>query len=650
MPTLYGTGLSFSIDMDARNAAFAGEGYTPARKQSFWRMLLDDGVHLEMLAESSEQAGRACLQGETLVIAYDRIRASGRVFNIGLTVRVSAEDGLLAFTAEITNREANVRVNECACPLLEAEALGGPPAQDVLYLPHGLGQRIPDPWNALRTWHSNYMDGEEEEVVRSLYYPEASMAWLGVESGGRFLYMGRHDPEIHGTVMQAGCSPYGRANRLSLRFVHLPMARTGETVAVPPTCVGYLPGGWTAGAETYRRWADQGFYRTPPHQPWIQHMNGWQRIIMRSQYGVDYYLPEDLPALYEEGARHGVDSLFLFGWWDTGMDNGYPEYPISPQRARALKENIAKVRAMGGHVILVCNANFIDADTAYGRQHGREYTQLDRRGHVRFRKCCYSPYSATRPMRMFGDSPLFLYPCSGVPQWRDQLIAQFAMLKEYEPDCIFYDCYGIEPNGFCFNDRHQHGNRVDEEWPYKRRVLRQLEEACGSRYAFATEQVTDIAAAYTQFIHGCRGSFEPEDPFTFPQLFRQTFPEVITTNRLARDSRPGFEANLRFAFLMGLRYDVEIYRCRRGIESEMPYAREVERLNALRQQYGEFLLDGRFDVSALPPLPQGVLGSQYISQDGRHRLTVLWNMGGTPATACGEDIAPNQFRIIREAI
>ena len=51
-------------------------------------------------------------------------------------------------------------------------------------------------------------------------------------------------------------------------------------------------------------------------------MNGWQRLIMRSQYGDDYYLPEDLPALYEEGARHGINSLFLFGWWDTGMDNG----------------------------------------------------------------------------------------------------------------------------------------------------------------------------------------------------------------------------------------------------------------------------------------------------------------------------------------
>ena len=650
MPAIRCMNLIFTIDENAGKACFSGKGYQQAPGASFWRMLLDDGFYLEMPALSLEQTGRASMNGDEMVIAYDHIEARGKSLDISLAIRVQRAGNLLSFTAQITNHEKSIRVNEFACPFMQVSELNGSRENDRLYLPDGLGLRVPDPWNNLRTWHSQYMDGDETEVVRSMYYPEASMAWMAVESGDQVLYIGRHDPQIHGTVMQAGCSPYGKDPRLSLRFVHLPMALEGETVSIPPVCVGLLPGDWMTASRIYRAWADQAFFTPTKPQQWIRSMNGWQRLILRSQYGDDYYLPEDLPALYEEGARHGINSLFLFGWWDTGMDNGYPEYPISESRAKALKENIAKVRAMGGHVILVCNANFIDADTEYGRKYGQSRTQLDRRGHARFRKCCYSPVSATRSMKMFSDSPFFLYPCSGSAQWRKTLISQCDMLKAYEPDCIFYDCYGIEPNGFCFNPDHEHGNRVDQEWLYKRGVLQAVKDSCGQDYVFATEQVTDIAAAYTQFIHGCRGSFEPDSPYLFPHMFRQTFPEVITTNRGARDSRPGFERNLRFSFVMGLRYDVEIYRCRRGVESEPPYAEEVSSLNALRQKYADYMIEGQFDVSGMPSLPDQVYGAQYLSADRRRKLTVLWNGAAQAVNVLGKVIPANGIDFSEEPV
>jgi hypothetical protein len=117
-------------------------------------------------------------------------------------------------------------------------------------------------------------------------------------------------------------------------------------------------------------------------------------LIMRSQYGDDYYLPEDLPALYEEGARHGSTacSCSAGGYRHGQRLPGVSDFGIPRQ---GVEGKIAKVRAMGGHVILVCNANFIDADTEYGRKYGQSRTQLERRGHARFRKCCYSPISAT---------------------------------------------------------------------------------------------------------------------------------------------------------------------------------------------------------------------------------------------------------------
>jgi hypothetical protein len=41
------------------------------------------------------------------------------------------------------------------------------------------------------------------------------------------------------------------------------MALEGETVSIPPVCVGLLPGDWVTASRIYRAWADQAFF-TPP--------------------------------------------------------------------------------------------------------------------------------------------------------------------------------------------------------------------------------------------------------------------------------------------------------------------------------------------------------------------------------------------------
>jgi hypothetical protein len=144
-------------------------------------MLLDDGFYIEMPALSLEQTGRASMDGDEMVIAYDRIEARGKSLDISLTIRVQRVSNLLSFTAEITNREKNIRVNEFACPFMQVSELNGPRENDRLYLPDGLGLRVPDPWNNLRAWHSQYMDGDETEVVRSMYTPSKH----GVDGGGK---------------------------------------------------------------------------------------------------------------------------------------------------------------------------------------------------------------------------------------------------------------------------------------------------------------------------------------------------------------------------------------------------------------------------------------------------------------------------------
>ena len=641
--------LHFSIDENAGNATFSGPGFTQAEDANFWRILLDDGVFIEMLIESRFQTGTARMVGEELHIHYDRLVAPdrNREFDITFDITVRKDGQGLAFWPVITNRQKGVRVNECACPSIEVSALNGPSEEDILYMPEcSTCTRLKDPWNNLRAWNSCYLDGDEFEIVRSGIYPHICMAWMGVESNGQFLYIGRHDPELRATVIQATCSPYCAPNRLGLRFVHTPWVSEGETVEAAPSVVALVEGGWLEGSRIYRKWAEEAFYKPVKPHDWVRKMNGWQRLIMRSQYGDDYFTPEQLPDVWEEGMRHGINTLFLFGWWDSGMDNGYPEYKISPERSKALKESIATIQKRGGHVILVCTTWFFDWSTEYAKKYGLEQCQMNRRGFPQTVKVCYAPHSATRSSKMLADSPLFLNPCSGSPGWRETLICHFDMLANYDPDCMFYDCYGAHPLPFCFNSKHEHGNRVDEEWKYRRIVLDALNKKCGDRYVIGIEHTLDYISAHTEFTHDGLGSCNPDDYQNFPDMFRQTFPEVILSNRNCRDSRPGFEKALRYAFVKGGRFDVETHRCRTSMETEMPYALEIERLNGLRQKYGDYLLEGTFDVSKLPPLPQTIVAAQYIHRDGTKRLTILWNNSQQEENVMGVTLAPDEMKFI----
>ncbi|WP_313641802.1 hypothetical protein [Paenibacillus sp.] len=72
-------------------------------------------------------------------------------------------------------------------------------------------------------------------------------------------------------------------------------------------------------------WAN-GWFSEPQKPAWVQELRGWQRIIMKHQFGKIYFRYDDLPRVYEEGKAVGVEMILLFGWWKGGFDNGYPVY------------------------------------------------------------------------------------------------------------------------------------------------------------------------------------------------------------------------------------------------------------------------------------------------------------------------------------
>lgn len=637
--------LEFRIGSDASGAAYVIDGRTSDALvgAEFWRLILDDGLKKEIPVLSNVQKGKVRKDGDALIIEYDSLLSDyGDTYPVRFSIKVETVGGLLRFTPSVENNDSKVRVNECFCPMADFKTLGGDKKDDVLYWPKGPGARYADPWELMESKAPAYYSHDEYETFMNLIYPRASMSWYGVETSGGFLYIARYDPEMRYCFL----SVRHRIHDENLCFCvdHFPMAMPGESLQMPPTVIGMLDGDWRDGAKTYRSWADANFFKVPEIYPWIKNLTGFQRIIMRSQYGLDYYTPKDLPEMYKAGAKYGIHTLFLFAWWKGGMDRGYPYYEEAyPGAFKDLADNIKKVQDMGGRVILECNCHFLDPQVDYYEKFGHEVEILDINGDPLAK---YFGYNGRGELRETFGQKLFYLACSGTQRWRDQLMGQIRMLAGFGADCLFADCFGFCPFQPCFNKAHDHGNRVDQEWLYHRMFFSEARDySYANGRVFATEGVTDIAGAYCQFMHGNIAADFKIKTDDYPQMFAYTFPELIFTERNIYSSDGRFDRQLRNALTMGARLDAQLWVCRADISKDPKYAEMIGWYTSKLNEHGDFFYDGRFTVIDRSPLPYYIKRTEWLSADGSKVMRVLYNATDkTTSKYCGVTLGPDEVR------
>lgn len=225
-------------------------------------------------------------------------------------------------------------------------------------------------------------------------------------------------------------------------------------------------------------------------------------------------------------------------------------------------------------------------------------------------------------LRTFGYKS-FATACMASSEWKQRLVDQGRLMAGFDPDSIFFDQIGGFPDYLCFNTNHAHGNRVDRDWQYRKDVYAALRELLSGDMTVGTEWVNDVAGTMADYIHNL-DSVKP-GPESFPQLFRHTFPEIVTTNRMVQEEYPGFERDLTYAFMMGVRNCVSIYRCRGHLGMMPAYTRILKKLTDLVHRYEDYMRWGTFVCRSGDGLPAGWERTEYIHRDGTRLLRILWN-------------------------
>lgn len=620
----------------------------------FFRIMMDDDYYREMMVPSHLQKGTVTKEGNLTTIYYPQlVDGTGRVFQVEFTVFIEENEGELRFSSRVHNKDS-ARVNEVQLPFLDFSTVcDADREKDTLFRPRGMGERIHDPWSALEKGHTEYMSADYREIWSPLLYPRpSSMAWMGLESAGKFLYVGKQDQPHHICTMNVGRNPRCTDPRLIFAVCHYPLALQYETLDTAGVVVSLADGDWRDGSKRYRAWAETSWFQQRKRENWVKDFTGWQRIILRHQYGEVFWKYKDLVEVYENGRKYGIDTVMVFGWWKGRFDNGYPLY--EPDDAlggeEELKKAIKEIQDRGGRVILYTNGILMDVKSEFYQKYGKDVGMIDIDDNPLYDHYRFSNQGTV--LRTFGYKT-FVQACQGTDAWKQQLIHNGKVKLSLNPDSIFFDQAGGHRCHLCFNKNHKHGNRGDMDPLYRVENFKALGELIREDQALGTENTVDLFDPYIDYHHGCDfGNWYAEN--AYPQLYLNTFPETVMTNRFIHDERDDYKRQLNYALICGYRFDVSIYRGRVVDISGVPnYANHVKRLIEYKEKYHRFFYPVKFFMEELPELPDSILMTEYAYEDERLVLflnceteaqSVTWHgksyeiPGYGVLSICGEEI------------
>lgn len=618
------------------NAAFEkvlkihAHGFAPMMSVNgdFWRAYLDycqTGKNRELAVYSSKQPEPIVKKTDAgYEITYESLVAEdGTKHDIVLTLFAEyTQNGEMAFRFEITNK-SSVRVNEVQYPFFDFARINGEFEKDVLYLPDGLGRKVENPHFDTQLAHTEYMAADYKNIVKMYKYPgQMSMPWVAIESGGKTLYLGAHSKIWRQISFVFESEPRQETDeRFIASIASYPAAEPGEKLMYDGFTLALFDGDWREGADLYRRWAESEWLTGIHKKDSIKYLSGWQRIIMKHQFGEIYYTYDELPRLFRVGKQYGINMILLFAWWEEGMDNGYPNYQPSEDLggAEKLKAAIKTINDEGGTVILYANGHIIDIATDYYKAEGWKYTTKDIDGND-YRE--HYMFSNSGTILKMGNKS-FAAGCYGTIEWPQKILEIEKRHLSLGSNGTFFDQLGC---GFylCFDKTHSHGNRIDMDPELRLPTAKKIADSLSENEWFGTEWVIDRMSPHVDFTHGC-GCGVTYTADAYPYLFRYCYPEIITSNRFIHDEKRGFEKHLNYAFVFGFIFDVSTYRCRATLEEAPAFGEYVKKLVDLRNEYINWFVYGKFDLPMIG-LPEKVWGASFTYEG--HTVITLWNDTG----------------------
>lgn len=560
-----------------------------------WRVIYQDGLSLEEPLESADVPATVEKKDNGLVMSW------GGEFPVKISCRLEGDE--IRFFPELKNASKDKVLREFQFPMIRSVRLA---ADSSYYWTYSGGEYFHDVKRWVRFGFSSYMWQDNKAIVRYGLYPGSmSMNFFVLNEPKNALYVANLDPNFGKTLH------FGRLNKVGddadfeyggvdLGMVKYPFLNPGESKSLPEYVVSPHSGDWHVSAKKYRKWADT-WYKHPPISEEFKQSNGWQRVIMRHQYGKVLFPYSKIPDIYRSAREAGLNTIRLYGWWKEGMDAGNPHYSEDDTQGgdAELKKQIAAVQKMGGKVHLYFNGQLIDTDTEYYRTVGKRISIKRSDGLEHFQRYPFGGDGTT--CRVFGNK-MFVTGCPYTKEWYEKLISFADRAIALGADGIYYDQIGHESQPCC-DKSHGHPVPFMEIMHCKGEMFKKVCEYIKSKkpgMTIGVEWVCDPVAQYVDWVHNCHPGMNivGKDKFGKPltshaPMYQYVFPEYKTCNSDVLDNRDIVRRN-NLTFMRSWRSDVAIYRCRDTIDAALKYKEYLKKINALRDKFRPLVLNGVF--------------------------------------------------------
>ncbi len=652
MYTLKNDRFLYTLDEQGHNASFVnmetGHEYIEI-PGAVWKLIysVPDTERVECVVWQDKQRQKINADDKEIRLECDSlIGEDGRKIDASLTLRfVLDERGLRTF-AELENRDDTVVLQELqVTPISGARSLSGCPEKDNIAWPRDLGIRVPNPaYNDLSTY-AGFRKYERHDQFHTdmdaLYQGEqASMQWFDWYNAEEGIYIGSED-----TTRTALCLHAERDTKLNvLRFgmIRYPMLGAGEKwQGQAIDCFPHL-GDWHAGARMYRAFMEKECGFVPPKRPdWCRDMTGWLRVILKQHHCELNWDYSDIPALYDETAAAGFNTLYLLGWEKGGFARMWPDYVADDRMGgiEKLKEGIEYVHSKGGKVLMFLSYALVDRCSDFYKNEGGDSVPIRSiwGDEIPFAET----YCGEGTYRKIGNPPMPMYlACPGAPLWQEKMKWSAKQCLDLGADGVLYDIGGWFPY-FCYAEGHTHDkpSHSHESKAANYKGLREYVKTFGDDKIILMEHNVDLYGQSMDISHGANSQPDARllDPLTAEELdaaasdsrltemYRYTFPELMSTNRECGEDEEHYRAMAGYSFLLGLRFDMTVYRCCGSLKDVPNYTEYLKELNALYARYEKHLLRGLFvDTDGFTADNPYVYVKGWRAEDGTMAVT-LWN-------------------------
>lgn len=428
------------------------------------------------------------------------------------------------------------------------------------------------------------------------------------------LYLGVHDGGFEKSGLWFEAKRGSRAIRPVAEVIfNRPLAAWQGAFAI-----GMNQPDWREAAKCYRQSVIKTVPGLPPTPEYFRRAPGVvTHYDLKWEDGTIIHRYEDLPQLADEAKALHFDTLLLAGWNNGGFDNYTFHYATDPELGTEaeLKAAIRQIHAKGVKVLLYVNVLSIAADNDVFRKDGPACAVRGRDGAV----------------DMFGETFL-VHPlstlCNSVLFWRDCVKRNVRYtLLELGVDGLYLDQIGSAPRD-CHAADHDHRLSWPDNYRQLLSEIRQELKANGrDEVVFLTEEVMDL---YKDLIDCflCYAFWQCAPKYSFPELFRYTFPEVLLVDMAMQKPWRGFgqaeeshvEEIFCRQFINGLKYWTYCHA------PEHPkLAGFFERAIRLYHYGVEYFIAGQPDGGM--PLAAGGESIRWTLPDGKV-LTTIWNPSG----------------------